>query len=356
MAAKRVPRINSLEWLEWKFPTEESARKLFERLVWPEGAHCPHCGSAEVWSFRDKGRKSRPGLYECRHCAGQFTVTTMTPMHATKLPLKVWLRAIYLILFSSKGVSSVILGKQLGVRQPTAWKMAHAVREMTDDRDGKDPLLGRIVEVDTTYMGAPPRKKKSKFHKHVWNPPGRGTKRPEVAVAASRDGRVAAAVVPKGDKGAITRFLDRFVAKDARIMSDDDRSIAKAAKAFASHKTVTHSQDEFARGDVHSNTVEGLAAHLKRAQLCVFHYISEMHLQRYVDELVFRRNQREVVIKQYERDGPATLELVYRDFEIQLKDLLKRAVGRQVRRSEVGGLEWPPPIAPGYVAAPSASA
>jgi hypothetical protein len=64
----------------------------------------------EVWRFRDKGRKTRPGLCECSFCAGQFTVTTKTPMHATKLPLKVWLRAFYLTLYASKGVSSVIRG------------------------------------------------------------------------------------------------------------------------------------------------------------------------------------------------------------------------------------------------------
>lgn len=356
MGKKRIPKANSLEWLEWKFPTEDSVRRLFERLVWPDGAHCPHCGSVEVWRFRDKGRISRPGLYECRNCAGQFTVTTKTPMHATKLPLKVWLRALYLILFSSKGVSSVILGKQLGVKQATAWKVAHAIREMTDDRDGKDPLLGRIVEVDTTYMGAPPKRNKTKFHRHVYHPPGKGTKRPEVAVAASRDGRVAAAVVPKGDKAAIARFLDRFVDKDARIMSDDDGTIGKAAKAFAGHGTVVHSKKEFARGEVHANTVEGLTSLLKRAQIGVFHFISEAHLQRYVDELIFRRNQREILIKKNKNSENTTLEMRYRDFVVQLRDLLKRAVGRQVRRSEIGGLEWPPPIAPGYSEAPSSIA
>jgi transposase-like protein len=353
MAKKRIPKINSLEWLEWKFPTEDSARQLFEQLVWPNGAHCPHCGSAEVWRFRDKGRKSRDGLYECSYCPGQFTVTTKTPMHSTKLPLKVWLRALYLILFSSKGVSSVILGKQLGVRQATAWKIAHAVREMTDDRDGRDPLLGAIVEVDTTYMGAPPRKKKTRFHRHVYYPPGKGTKRPEVAVAASRGGRVAAAVLRKGDKGGIGRFLDRFVSRDALIMSDDDKAIAKAAKGFMGHRTVTHSQDEFARDEVHANTVEGLAAQLKRAQLGVFHYISETHLQRYVDEIVFRRNQRETIIHPGGDDGPDTFELRYRDFVDQIADLMRRAVGRQVRRSDNGGLYWPDPIAPGYMPAPS---
>lgn len=265
MAKKRIPKINSLGWLEWKFPTEDSARRLFEQLVWPNGPHCPHCGSAEVWRFRDMGRKSRDGLYECHHCPGQFTVTTKTPMHSTKLPLKVWLKALYLILISSKGVSSVILGKQLGVRQATAWKVAHAVREMTDDRDGRDPLLGNIVEVDTTFMGAPPRRNKTKFHKHVWNPRGKGTKRPQVAMAAERMGRVAAAVIPKADSAAIGRFLDRFVSKDALIMSDNDVSVAKAARRYSGHQTVTHRDHKYARDEVHANTVEGLAAQLKRA-------------------------------------------------------------------------------------------
>lgn len=252
-------------------------------------------------------------------------------MHATKLPLKVWLKAVYLILFSSKGVSSVILGKQLGVRQSTAWKMTHAVREMTDDRDGRDPLLVRIVEVDTTYMGAPPRKKKTKFHRHVWHPPGKGTKRPQVAIAASRDGRVAAAVIRKGDSGAIGRFLDHFVAKDARIMSDNDNdtAIAKAAKGFAGHRTVTHRDDEFARGEVHANWVEGLAALLKRAQVGVFHFISEVYLQRYVDEIMFRRNQREIIVRK-NKNGE-------RGFA---GDAVPRLRGPARGHSEAGG--WPP--------------
>lgn len=178
--------------------------------------------------------------------------------------------------------------KQLGVTQATAWKMGHAIREMTDDRDGRNPLLGNIVEVDTTYMGAPPRKKRTKFHRHVYHPPGKGTKRPEVAVAASRDGKVAATVMKKGDRGAIGRFKDRFVDREARIMSDDDKTIAKAAKAFeGGHGTVVHGQEEFARGEVHSNTVENVSSLLKRAQLGVFHFLSDVHLQRYIDEIVF---------------------------------------------------------------------
>ncbi|WP_313617366.1 IS1595 family transposase [Agrobacterium sp.] len=344
-----------MAWLDWRCPTEDAAREFVENLVWPDGPHCPHCGSAEAWRFREKGRKSRPGLYECQHCSRQFTVTTKTPMHATKLPLRLWLKAIYLILVSSKGVSSVILGKQLGVRQSTAWKMAHAVREMTDGRNGQNHLLGRIVEVDTTYMGAPPRKKKSRDNTLIKHKRGRGTKRPQIAVAASRDGRVAAQVINRADAGTIGRFLDRFVSKDAVIMSDDDTAIGRAAKAFSGHETVTHRDHEYADGEVHSNTAENLASVLKRAQLGVFHFLSPRHLQRYIDEIIFRMNQREIKRRAYRKGGRVSLELSYISFEEQLKNLLKKAVGRQVRRFPKGGMEWPPPIAPGFKSAPSVS-
>ncbi len=261
MAKAREPRRDSLAWLDWRCPTEDAARELVESLVWPDGPHCPHCGSADAWRFREKGRKSRPGLYECQHCSRQFTVTTRTPMHATKRSLKLWLKAIYRILLSSKGVSSVILGKQLGVRQSTAWKVAHAVREMTDDRYGQKSLLGRIVEVDTTYMGAPPRKTKSRDNKLIKHKRGWGTKRSQIAVAASRDGRVAAQVI------------------------DDDTAIGRAAKVFSGHETVTHRDHEYADGEVHSNTAENLASVLKRAQFGVFYFLSQRHLQRYIDEI-----------------------------------------------------------------------
>jgi hypothetical protein len=164
----------------------------------------------------------------------------------------------------------------------------------------------------------------------------------------------------KGDKGALAKFLDRFVEKDARIMSDDDSAIAKAAKAFSGgHDTVTHSKHVYARDKVvHANSVEGLASQLKRVQMGVFHHISKKHLQRYVDEIVFRRNQRFMRLRKredhFDERYVFEYDLVYRDFQNQLADLLKRAVGRQIRRSQVGGLEWPPPIAPGYAAAPSA--
>ena len=353
MVAKREPREDSLEWLERTYPTEVSVRSLFERLVWPNGAHCPHCGSLDVWRFRNKGRSSRDGLFQCRHCQGQFTVTTKTPMHATKLPLRTWLKAIYVTLISSKGISSVMLAKQIGVRQPTAWKMAHAIREMMDDRDGRDSLLDGIVEVDTTYMGGRPRKNVDPRYKYVYRPRGKATTRPEVAVAAERGGRIKAKFLTSANGEQISRFMGRFISPHAHIMSDDDKAIGKAAKAFKEHDTVTHGKKKYVRGNVHSNTVEGIAALLKRTQLGVYHQLSKRHLQRYIDEIVFRKNQRRTIETVNQRDGTVQVQIYHRPFLDQLEDLVVRAVGRQVRRSSEGGLEWPKPIAPGYATAPS---
>jgi transposase-like protein len=88
-----------------QIPNENSCRKFFEKLIWPEGRTCPHCQCSH--SYRLNGASVRAGLYECAQCKRQFTVTTKTPMHSTKLPLWKWLLAIYYILNSSKGISSI---------------------------------------------------------------------------------------------------------------------------------------------------------------------------------------------------------------------------------------------------------
>ncbi len=111
------------------FPDEATCRKYLEKTIWFAGRVCPHYGGLKSWAFHSG--TCRDGLYECAECHGQFTVTTKTPMHSTKLPLRTWLlTAMYFITYPSKGVSSVFLGKWLGVKQKTAWKMGHAIRAM----------------------------------------------------------------------------------------------------------------------------------------------------------------------------------------------------------------------------------
>jgi len=127
--------IRTVEEMIAVFGDEQQCRRLLETMVWPKGRICPACGykSSIPIAGRDMGRRTaRPELYQCSSgdCRFQFTVTTHTPLHSTKLPLSTWLKAVWLMLQSDKGLSSVRLAEALGVSQPTAWRMGHALRLM----------------------------------------------------------------------------------------------------------------------------------------------------------------------------------------------------------------------------------
>lgn len=163
--------IRTVEDMIEAFRDEDHCRRLLESMVWPNGRICPSCGYRHSIAIagRDMGkRRARPGLYQCSNgdCWFQFTVTTHTPLHSTKLPLRVWLKAMWLILQSDKGMSSVRLAENLGVSQPTAWRMGHALRLMM----AREHMLDGTVEVDHFHLGG-----RQKKHPND-PPPGRGRK------------------------------------------------------------------------------------------------------------------------------------------------------------------------------------
>ena len=158
VVVEALSKIKTVSDMVMAFQDEEHCRRLLERLIWPSGRICPACGYREATALagRDCDGKCRPGLYQCSNleCRHQFTVTTRTPSHATKLPLRVWLTAMWLILQSDKGISSIRLAEALGVSQPTAWRIGHAVRLMLR----REEHLDGIVETDEFYIGGSPRK------------------------------------------------------------------------------------------------------------------------------------------------------------------------------------------------------
>lgn len=158
----------NLDQLRQQFPSEQSCRQFFESVRWQDGRKCPRCGCQQSCAL--KSPNVRPGLYECHQCKRKFTVTTRPPMHSTKLSLWKWLQTMYLIVNSSKGVSSVFLGRYLGISQPAAWRMGHAIRHMMT------PILTEklsgVVELDETYIGGKPR-----YQPGVKNKRGRGTRK-----------------------------------------------------------------------------------------------------------------------------------------------------------------------------------
>lgn len=166
--------IRTVDDMVEAFSDEARCRRILEAMVWPNGRLCPACGYKHSIAIagRDMGNyRSRPGLYQCSSgdCHFQFTVTTRTPLHATKLPLSTWLKAMWLMLQSDKGLSSVRLAEALGVSQPTAWRMGHALRLMVSGQH----MMEGTVEIDHFYFGGEPE------NKHSEGPPsGKGRKKP----------------------------------------------------------------------------------------------------------------------------------------------------------------------------------
>lgn len=271
--------------LRKKFPNEEACRLFFESVIWPSGRACPHCGITKSWAIRSES--ARAGLYECGGCGLQFTVTTKTPLHSTKLPLWTWLLAMYMMSSSSKGISSVILGRLIGTTQKTAWKLGHAIRALMASVPTETPLLMGVVELDEKYLGGCPRFQEGVKHKR-----GKGTSKQCIAVAVEREGSVKAALVAHDGESALRPFVEAAVDPAAYLMSDHNPAYGRIAESFAGHSFVDHGEREYARGEVHNNTAESFNAILERAKIGVFHYLSKEHMQLYVDEVAFRWNQR----------------------------------------------------------------
>ena len=110
------------------FHNEEEAFSYVEARVWPEGPVCPHCGGFERIS-KMQGQSTRMGLYKCYQCRKPFTVRMGTLFESSKVPLHIWLQAMYLIAGSKKGISSNQLARTLGLTVKTAWFLSHRIRE-----------------------------------------------------------------------------------------------------------------------------------------------------------------------------------------------------------------------------------
>lgn len=309
--------------LRKQFPDEASCRLFFETIIWVSGRICPHCGSEKSWAI--KGESARVGLYECSGCGLQFTVTTKTPMHSTKLTLWIWLLAMYLISSSSKGISSVVLGRLIGTTQKTAWKLGHAVRAMMASVPTELPQLMGVVELDEKYLGGRPR-----FQEGVKHKCGKGTSKQCIAVAVEREGSVKAYLVPHDGESALRPFVEAAVNPAAYLMSDDNQAYEKIADGFAGHSSVNHGEREYVRGLVHNNTAESYNSILQRALVGVFHYISKEHMQRYVDEAAFRWNQR---VAEVCRTKEGKEKIVMKPLPVieKIKNLLRVALNVQIR-------------------------
>ena len=267
-------------------PDEDAARRWFESLVWPEGRHCPRCGSAETV----EASKSSGLPYRCPDCRKTFSVRTGTALARSRVPLRKWALAIYLMVTSLKGVSSMKLHRDLGVTQKTAWFMAQRIRESWGQDD--IPPFPVAVEVDETYVGGRRKWMHGRKRAELLQRFGRGGSSMEI-VAGGRDrdtNRLHVRVIDGEDRVTLRGFVDRVAGVDARLYTDE----AAAYRGMREeHEAVNHSVGEYVNEQAHVNGVESFWSMLKRGYHGTYHKMSPKHLQRYVDEFAGRHNIRE---------------------------------------------------------------
>lgn len=280
------------------------ATEYLERLRWPNGRVCPHCGtvdSDEREHYRIQRKGSDRKLWKCFSCRKQFTVTMGTIFEDSHVPLNKWLLAFYLLCSSKKGMSAKQIERMLKVTNKTAWFICHRIRYAMAEPAFLTKLEG-TVEADETYVGGKIRRpNKKQFAPLNPNKPdlrdskkktGRGSDKTPVLLLVERGGRARSFRVANVTADTLGGAIRQHVSYDAHLRTDAFKSYVKVGREFASHETVDHNF-EYVRGDAHTNTAESYFAILKRGINGVYHHVSEAHLHRYLSEFDFRYNNRE---------------------------------------------------------------
>jgi transposase-like protein len=260
------------------FDTDKECRDFLEALRWPGGVKCPTCQSEKLSRIYERKQ------FDCDTCGYQFSATAGTIFHDSHLPLPKWFVAVYLMCESKKGISANQLKRTIKVSYKTAWYLCHRIRKAMDEAKPK-PLAG-TVEIDESYIGGKRR--------HVGS--GYVDNKTMVLGAIQRGGQVRLKVErrKKATKKTLHRFVLETTAGDTkRYMTDENPGYHGIADADTTHESVNHSMEEWVRGDVHTNNVEGVWSLFKRSIVGSYHQISAKHLQSYLDEFEWRFNGRQ---------------------------------------------------------------
>jgi transposase-like protein len=275
--------INSLYDFFEAFPDEQAAIDHLRSIRWRDGAYCPHCKSKRVMHFGDQK------THKCHDCRQRFSIKVGTIFEDTKLPLRKWFAAIWLITSHKKGIASTQLAKDLKITQKTAWFVLHRLRYAARTKSFERPLEG-TVEMDETYFGGKETNKhlsKRKSGQHG------GVGKTAVIGIVERNGRIRAKKVSRITTRMVRGRVVDNVKPGSTVMTDEYTSYRGLDIPYR-FVSVNHSKGEYVRFDAHTNTIEGAWGLFKRQVYGIHHHISVKHLDAYLGEMCYRYSRRDM--------------------------------------------------------------
>jgi len=279
--------FNSIIELIRAFPDEQTCVSYLEKRRWAGNVVSPFDEISKVYTC-SKGR------YRCKNTSKYFNVKTNTLFHGSKVELQKWFLAIWLMTSHKKGISSIQLGRDIGVTQKTAWFMFHRIRNCF--LANESVILKGKVEADETYIGG--HQVNKHFNKKLKGTQGRsGIGKVAVFGLLQRGGKVFAKVV-KNTRG-ISLIREIVAHVDSGTIYTDEWNGYQYVKQGYNHEMVHHASGRYVEGAAHTNSIEGFWSLLKRMIRGIMHWVSPKHLQRYLNEMVFRFNTR--MLTEFER-------------------------------------------------------
>ena len=277
-------KFNSLLSVADYFDTVQKCKQALTETRWGDDIICPKCGKHHC-KIASNGR-----IY-CIHCRHNFSCTVGTILENTKISLRQWFLAMYLISAHKKGVSSHQLSRDINVTQKTAWYMLQKIRSLYMQSD--EEALSGTVECDEMYLGGAEKNKHES--KKTEGTQGRSTKTKKAIFGMiQRKGNIVAMTVKDTKADTLMPIIKQFVAENTVVYTDELSSYNRLSKENFAHGVVHHNDNEFVVGNVFTNTIEGFWSHFKKMVFGTYHSVSKKHLQRYIDEEVFRWNTRKM--------------------------------------------------------------